>query len=82
VVRFGRQVNAQGVLAGKPQAGRLIGYLTKYLTKNIADCHTPATDPARAHAARLTEALRYEPCAPTCPNWLLFGVQPKNPRQL
>ena len=82
VVRFGRQVNAQGVLAGNPQAGRLIGYLTKYLTKNIADCHTPATDPARAHAARLTEALRYEPCAPTCPNWLLFGVQPKNPRQL
>ena len=81
VVRFGAQVNAQGVLGGKPQAGRLIGYLTKYLTKNIGDCHTPATEAARAHVARLVEALRYEPCAPTCPNWLLHHVQPKNARE-
>jgi hypothetical protein len=59
VVRFGAQVNAQGVLAGKPQTGRLIGYLTKYLTKTLGDCHTPTTDAARTHVARLVDALRY-----------------------
>jgi replication initiator protein RepSA len=29
---------------------------------------------------RLADALRYEPCSPTCANWLRFGIQPKNPR--
>jgi hypothetical protein len=29
---------------------------------------------------RLAEALRYEPCSPTCANWLRYGIQPKNPR--
>jgi hypothetical protein len=24
------------------------------------------------------DVLRYEPCAPTCPNWLRYGVQPKD----
>jgi hypothetical protein len=43
-------------------------------------------DPARqarwtAHRDRLVDALRYEPCAPTCPNWLRYGVQPKNARE-
>ena len=23
------------------------------------------------------EVLRFEPCSPTCPNWLRYGVQPK-----
>ena len=31
VARFGAKFDAQGVLAGSPQAGRCIGYLTKYL---------------------------------------------------
>ncbi|WP_308015986.1 replication initiator [Nonomuraea cavernae] len=26
-------------------------------------------------------ALRYEPCSPTCSNWLRYGVQPKNAKQ-
>jgi hypothetical protein len=34
----------------------------------------------RAHANRLAEALRYEPCSPTCANWLRYGIQPKDPR--
>jgi len=34
----------------------------------------------RAHADRLAEALRYEPCSPACANWLRFGIQPKNAR--
>ncbi len=32
------------------------------------------------HADRLADALRYEPCSPTCANWLRYGIQPKNPK--
>jgi hypothetical protein len=80
VVRFGRQIDAQGVLADTPDARRCIGYLTKYLTKHVADCHHPTSDQQRRHVDRLTEALRYEPCSPTCANWLRYGIQPKNPK--
>ena len=98
VIRFGTQVDAEGVLAGTPQADKCIGYLVKYLTKSLGDDLTAAKatdsddtgqpvdtgrDHARAvrwtaHRDRLVDALRYEPCAPTCPNWLRYGVQPKN----
>ena len=80
VARFGPKSDAQGVLAGSKDAGRCIGYLTKYLTKHIADCHQTDTDVQHAHAERLAEALRYEPCSPTCANWLRYGIQPKNAR--
>jgi hypothetical protein len=80
VARFGARFDAQGVLAGSKDAKRCIGYLTKYLTRHVADCHAPDTDPQRAHAARLAAALRYEPCSPTCANWLRYGIQPKNAR--
>ena len=80
VARFGPRFDAQGVLAGSKDANRCIGYLTKYLTKQVAECHVPETDAQRAHADRLAEALRYEPCSPTCANWLRFGIQPKNAR--
>jgi hypothetical protein len=80
VARFGAQFKAEGVLAGSKDAGQCIGYLTKYLTKQVGDCHHPETDRARAHAARMAEALRYQPCSPTCANWLRYGIQPKNPR--
>ena len=80
VARFGPKFDAQGVLAGSKDAEKCIGYLTKYLTKQVADCHVPETEAQRAHADRLAEALRYEPCSPTCPNWLRYGIQPKNPR--
>ena len=33
-----------------------------------------------AHAARLAEALRYQPCSPRCANWLRYGIQPKSAR--
>src|SRR5699024_9128657 len=39
-------------------------------------CYEPDTHPERAHLDRLADALRWEPCAETCPNWLLFGIQP------
>ena len=80
VARFGPRFDAQGVLAGSKDADRCIGYLTKYLTKQVAECHVPETDAQQAHADRLAEALRYEPCSPTCANWLRFGIQPKNAR--
>ena len=57
-----------------------IGYLTKYLTKHVGGCHQADTDAQRTHAARLAEALRYQPCSPRCANWLRYGIQPKNAR--
>jgi replication initiator protein RepSA len=80
VARFGPKFHAEGVLAGSKDAARCIGYLTKYLTKQVADCHQADTDAQRAHADRLAEALRFEPCSPTCANWLRYGIQPKNAR--
>ena len=58
VARFGDRFDAQGVLSGSKDAARCIGYLTKYLTKQVADCHdaahrrrTCACGPARRRAA-------------------------------
>jgi hypothetical protein len=76
VVRFGPQLHAEGVLGGTPQADKLIGYLTKYLTKNVDACHAADTDRQRAHLERLWHELRYTPCSPRCANWLRYGVQP------
>jgi hypothetical protein len=81
VARFGPKFDAQGVLACSKDSARCIGYLTKYLTKHVADCHQAQTDAQAAHAERLADALRYEPCSPTCANWLRYGVQPRNARQ-
>ena len=77
VARFGTRFDAQGVLAGSRDANRCIGYLTKYLTKQLGDCHELGTDTQQAHAGRLAEALRWEPCSPTCANWLRYGIQPQ-----
>ncbi|MBB2914809.1 hypothetical protein FHS43_006121 [Streptosporangium becharense] len=77
VLRFGDQIDVQGVLAGTPDADQCIRYLSKYLTKSLGES-LDTDDPARRdHAARLVEALRYEPCSPACPNWLRYGIQPK-----
>ena len=81
VLRFGDQDDLQGLLAGTPGADRAIGYLCKYLSKDIASTYADedGDSPARAaHIERLTEEVRWLPCAPTCANWLRFGVQPKN----
>jgi hypothetical protein len=80
VARFGPEFHAEGILPGTADSARCIGYLTKYLTKHIAGCHQAATDTERDHADRLTSALRYEPCSPSCANWLRYGITPKNPR--
>lgn len=81
VARYGAKFHAEGVLAGSRDAVRCIGYLTKYLVKQVGDCHVPETDAQRAHVARLVEALRHEPCSPRCANWLRYGITPKCPRK-
>ena len=83
VVRFGTQIHVKGILGGTEEAGRHIGYLTKYLTKSIdqaAGLGDHATDAQRDHAGRLHAALQITPCSPRCPVWLLYGVQPKGAR--
>jgi hypothetical protein len=83
VVRFGPQVHVKGILGGTEEAGRHIGYLTKYLTKSIsqaAGLDDHATDAQRNHLQRLHAELRITPCSPRCPIWLLYGIQPKGAR--
>ena len=46
VARFGDRFDAQGVLSGSKDARRCIGYLTKYLTKQVADCHQAEQTPS------------------------------------
>ncbi|WP_170223401.1 replication initiator [Nonomuraea turkmeniaca] len=77
VVRFGPQVDVQGVLAGTPDADQCIRYLSKYLTKSLGGGWNPNNQAQRQHAERMLEALRLEPCSPTCANWLRYGIQPK-----
>jgi hypothetical protein len=80
VVRFGDQDDIQGLVAGTPGADRAIGYLCKYLTKSIAATYddTDASAVRAAHIDRLAEEVRWLPCAPTCSNWLRYGVQPND----
>lgn len=80
VVRFGKQVDAKGVVAGSEDAQRCVRYLAKYLTKDIADCHTVETTRQEQHVDRLMGALRFEPCSPRCSNWLRYGIQPQDPK--
>lgn len=44
VTRFGQQHNIRSVLAGTPATGKWPGYLTKYLTKSLADPLDQDTD--------------------------------------
>jgi hypothetical protein len=76
VVTFGTQVHSKGILGGSEEAGRHIGYLTKYLTKSISEVIEPETDRQREHAERLHAELSVTPCSPRCPVWLLYGIQP------
>ncbi|MGW5876884.1 replication initiator [Nocardiopsis terrae] len=74
VARFGRQVDAKGVVAGSADADRCV----RYLTKDLAECHAAETTRQEQHVDRLLDALRFEPCSPRCSNWLRYGIQPEN----
>ncbi|MGQ0719890.1 MAG: replication initiator [Pseudonocardiales bacterium] len=83
VVRFGAQVHVKGILGGTEEAGRHVGYITKYLAKSVgetAGLGDTATDRQRDHARRLHAELRVTPCSPRCPVWLHYGIQPKGAR--
>jgi hypothetical protein len=83
VVRFGTQVHVKGILGGTEEAGRHVGYLTKYLTKSVgqaAGLDEHATDAQRDHAQQLHAELQITPCSPRCPVWLLTASNPKAPR--
>ncbi|WP_028646757.1 replication initiator [Nocardiopsis sp. CNT312] len=80
VARFGRQLDAKGVVAGSADADRCVRYLAKYLTKDLADCHEVETVSQEQHVDRLLDALRFEPCSPRCANWLRYGIQPQDPK--
>ncbi|MGX1774831.1 replication initiator [Nocardia brasiliensis] len=80
VVKFGAQIdpkNIKGVLGGSQEAARTIGYVTKYLTKSIAEVLDPQSRRAAEHYDRLHAELRHTPCCEGCPVWLRFGIVPK-----
>ena len=80
MIRPGKQFDYQGIIASNErQITKSVGYLTKYLTKSIAEAYDPdtITKRQRAHRDRLHAELLYLPCTPQCANWLRFGVQPK-----
>ncbi len=84
VIRLGTQVDYQGIIAPaedskRDQVGKAIGYLTKYLVKDINETYGDPDDitPAQLrHMATLHQHVRWLPCSPECCNWLRFGVQP------
>jgi hypothetical protein len=81
VMRFGSQVDLAGIIAPSVDADRSIRYLTKYLTKSVAETYTDPEhpDPAyEAHIDRLHHEVRSLPCSPGCANWLSYGIQPRN----
>lgn len=83
VVSFGTQIDIKGILGGTEETSRAVSYLCKYLTKDIAETYAdPDTpDPAyEAHVDRLHAEVLWLPCSESCPNWLRYGVTPKNPQ--
>lgn len=77
VVRFGPQIHSKGILGGTEEAGRHIGYLTKYLTKSISEVLEPQSSAQQAHHDRLHAELAITPCSERCPVWLRYGIVPK-----
>ncbi|GLZ38526.1 replication initiator [Actinokineospora sp. NBRC 105648] len=77
VATFGAQVHSKGILGGSEEAGRHIGYLTKYLTKSTGEVVSADTSTQRDHHDRLHAELAVTPCSPRCAVWLLYGIQPQ-----
>ena len=82
VLQLGSQLDYQGIVASaEDQVGKAIGYLTKYLNKDISETYGDPDElsPAQLrHMATLHQHVRWLPCSPECCNWLRFGVQPKD----
>ncbi|RJS46555.1 replication initiator [Nocardioides cavernaquae] len=80
VLRFGKQADYKWLVADSVRTDKVLGYVTKYLTKSIADTYDPdsISGRQRAHVDRLMHEVRWLPCSPECANWLRFGIQPKD----
>lgn len=81
VVRFGTQADYKWLIADSTRTQRAVGYLTKYLTKSVADTYGEPDRLSvrqRAHLDRLNHETRWLPCGPECANWLRYGIQPKH----
>ncbi|MEU7634330.1 replication initiator [Nocardia sp. NPDC049220] len=77
VIRFGVQVKPIGILGGTEEADAKVRYLTKYLTKSIAEIVEPPSPRVAAHYDRLHAELQKTPCSPECGVWLRYGIVPK-----
>ncbi|MGY4102874.1 replication initiator [Nocardia sp. R16R-3T] len=80
VARFGTQMDAgdmKGVVPGK-EADKTIGYVTKYLTKSIAEVLDTESVRTAVHYDRLHTELAHTPCSPNCAVWLRYGIIPKS----
>ena len=75
VIRLGK-VDPRGITPGTKDAERSIRYVTKYLTKDLAEHVAVHGKAQQAHVDRLRAELSILPCSPICANWLLYGVQP------
>ncbi len=84
VARLGVQIDIKGLLGGTVDSHRAVGYLCKYLTKNVADTysdeHASHADAYQRHIDRLHAEVEILPCSPACANWLRYGVAPKTPK--
>ncbi|WP_175582647.1 replication initiator [Nocardioides guangzhouensis] len=81
VIRFGRELDIQGIIATEGDADRRVAYLTKYLAKSFGASFGASEElnrRQRAHQRRLHDEVRFLPCAPRCWNWLRFGIQPQH----
>jgi hypothetical protein len=84
VMRFGAQVDIKGIVAPSTDADRAIRYLTKYLTKAVAETYTDPDGETpdvsyEAHIDRLHHETRRLPCSPECSNRIRYGIEPRNP---
>jgi hypothetical protein len=81
VARFGDRFDAQGVLSGSRDASRCIGYLTKYLTKQVAppgpDRHRTGTRRTAGRGAAVRAVLA--PVRQLAPLWHPAQEHPPRP---
>ena len=84
VVRFGAQVHVKGILGGTEEAGRHIGYLTKYLTKSRSgrppDSTSMPPTPTATTPTGYTPNYRSPRAHHGVAVWLLYGIQPHGAR--
>ncbi|MEV6340571.1 replication initiator [Nocardia vinacea] len=79
VARFGERMDPghiKGHIPGK-KADAAIGYVTKYLTKSVAEVLETDSVRTAIHYDRLHAELQHTPCSPRCAVWLRYGIVPK-----